>query len=372
MARDINKNPYDSKTLTKLEIFEAYVREWLPVFIESRHVTRAAIWDFFAGSGRDSDGVPGSPLRILNQIESFKTKLAAKPNMQIRVVLNEGNSRKYADLSRVVEEGRGSWDLTDKVSGECRNADFQDFFRLCYPELMRQPNLILIDQYGIKHVNRDVFHMLIGLPKTDFLFFISSSYIKRFARTHEFSRIFPDMQSFQLADARAQDVHRIVLEYYRSLLPSTSATRLYPFTLRRGERSGNVYGLIFGSAHPHGVEKFLDVAWNRNRINGEANFDIDDDLEKLEPVFSDEFRRFTKRECFERDLVSFIHDAGERTNAEVYEFTLARGHPKAHAMECLRRLRREKKIDCPANFGISYKCCVSEHRRIVTVRSLSR
>jgi hypothetical protein len=38
-----------------------------------------------------------------------------------------------------------------------------------------------------------------------------------------------------------------------------------------------VNGLIFGSSHPLGMDKFLQVAWNKDVINGEADFDINRD-----------------------------------------------------------------------------------------------
>ncbi|MFO7903844.1 MAG: hypothetical protein R6U98_14365, partial [Pirellulaceae bacterium] len=61
-------------------------------------------------------------------------------------------------------------------------------------------------------------------------------------------------------------------------------TALYPFTLKKG---ANIYGLVFGSKHPLGVEKFLDLAWSKNEINGEANFDIDKDVHKSLPTLFD-------------------------------------------------------------------------------------
>jgi three-Cys-motif partner protein len=367
MGKDINSKPYDEATLTKLDIFERYLQAWLPVFVQSQYATSAAIWDFFAGSGQDSEGVPGSPLRILQQIDSFRGQIIQK-NMPIRILLNEERKRKSAELANLVEQSRASWSLGGLVTVDCQNEDFQVLFRSRYEELKRQPNLIFIDQYGIKHVTEEVFRMLIALPKTDFLFFISSSAMKRFATTPEFTAIFPDFSADNVANARVEDVHRIMLDHYQGMVPSSNRTRLYPFTLRKG---GNVYGLVFGSAHPLGVEKFLDLAWNQNGLNGEANFDIDDDRSKAQPVLFQEMRRLTKREVFEADLERFIRDAGETTNCRIYEFTMEKGHPKAHARECVSRLRREKKVEYTGHIGFSYRSCFGGEARTVTVRAVT-
>ena len=32
---DLHRHPFDEGTITKLEIFEAYTKEWLPVFVMS-------------------------------------------------------------------------------------------------------------------------------------------------------------------------------------------------------------------------------------------------------------------------------------------------------------------------------------------------
>lgn len=364
MSKDINSKPYDEATLTKLEIFERYLQAWLPVFVQSPYATSAAIWDFFAGSGQDSTGVIGSPLRILRQIDGFKGQIIQK-RMPIRILLNEGQKRKSAELASIVEQSRASWSLGGLVTVDCQNEDFQAIFRRRYADLKRQPNLIFIDQYGIKHVTEEIFRMLIELPKTDFLFFISSSAMKRFATTPEFTAIFPEFSANNVANARVEDVHRIMLEHYQGMIPSNNRTRLYPFTLRKG---GNVYGLVFGSAHPLGVEKFLDLAWDQNGLNGEANFDIDDDRSNAQPVLFQDMRRLTKRESFDRDLEKFIRESVETTNKCVYEFTMEKGHPKGHARECVTRLRQEKKVNYAGRIGFSYDCCLGNNPRIVTIK----
>lgn len=256
-----------------------------------------------------------------------------------------------------------AWDNMVNVS--YRNKDFQDLFPRLYPQLQQQPNLLFIDQYGIKHVTGDTFKKLISLERTDFLFFISSSSIKRFGITPEFRELFPDLDPTAIAKTKPEDIHRVMLDYYKTKIPSGNKTKLYPFTIKKDP---NIYGLIFGSEHPLGVEKFLDIVWKENELNGEANFDIDDDITKerdkqqmLLPGFT---RQPTKQEVFESRLEKFIEDRiiknGEVTNREVYLFTLSQGHPKSHAGKCVKRLRRKEKVDCPGIIGFSYNSCIKD------------
>ena len=66
-ASGFHDEAFDEGTLTKLEIFQLYTREWLPVFLsrEVDYVREVHLFDFFAGPGTDGVGVPGSPLRTL-------------------------------------------------------------------------------------------------------------------------------------------------------------------------------------------------------------------------------------------------------------------------------------------------------------------
>ena len=135
----------------------------------------------------------------------------------------------------------------------------------------------------------------------------------------------------------------------------------------------NIYGLVFGSKHSLGVEKFLDLAWNQNKVNGEANFDIDDDAEKQKPTLFDTLpdyeRPRTKRDVFESRLEEFINEGGEVTNRDVYDFTLNHGHPSSHAKECISRLRKEGKIECDGKIGFRYDSCFKKAPKTIKAKA---
>lgn len=365
MTKDINTEPYSEATLTKLEIFEQYLVAWLPVFIQTPHTHDVMICDFFAGSGQDPEGVPGSPLRIMHTIEKYRDQILDK-DIAIRVVLNEASPYKSDELQAAVSEcfEPNSWER--KVSVSCYNEEFQSLFRWQYEQLKQQPNLLFIDPYGVKEVSGEIFQLLVGLDKTDFLFFVSSSTIRRFVGTPELKNYFPDIDPAKIADAKYGDIHRIILEYYERKIPEGNETKLYPFTLKKG---ANIYGLVFGSKHPLGVEKFLDLVWDQNKINGEANFDIDDDIQKRQRHLFSDMEQPTKRKVFEARLEEFICGQGEVTNLEVYEFTLNSGHPKSHAKDCVSRLRKEGRIECDGRIGFSYDSCFKKKPKTIKVKT---
>ena len=68
MQKDLHDKPFDEGTLKKLDIFEAYTKQWLPTFVMNNYESEICIFDLFAGPGYSITGQEGSPIRILKQV----------------------------------------------------------------------------------------------------------------------------------------------------------------------------------------------------------------------------------------------------------------------------------------------------------------
>ena len=105
----------------------------------------------------------------------------------------------------------------------------------------------------------------------------------------------------------------------------------------------NVYGIIFGASHPRGVEKFLQTAWAENNINGEANFDIDDDRNKGQAdLFG--YVELTKIMKFRQEIRQAILDGTLENNRDAFDFALNQGHLPSHAADEIKLMKKEKLI----------------------------
>src|ERR1043166_6820675 len=104
MGKDLFRKPFDEGTIDKLEIFEDYFKEWLPVFIARQEIiwNEIQIFDLFAGEGTDVNGVFGSPMRILSILNENK-KLILKSKVKIHVIVNEYEKEKYDLLVQNLE-----------------------------------------------------------------------------------------------------------------------------------------------------------------------------------------------------------------------------------------------------------------------------
>ncbi len=339
MSDEFHEKPYDSGTLAKLNIFELYAQEWIPVFLSREKPPFPGgvhIFDFFCGPGSDSTGVTGSPLRLLKQLRGYYEKrLAGWEKVPIVVHLHDENARKIERLGKVLSAP--SW-AVPHVTIDRRCMRFRDALATHEGVLAdaETAKLLIIDQYGVDEVTDEVFARLVDLPTTDFIFFLSSSTLHRFRRH-------PAIKQKIDAVEDSYDVHRAAVNYYRNLLDSGSDLFLGSFSIRK---RSNIYGLIFGSHHPLGIHKFLQVAWATDEIAGEANFDIDrDNIRPDEGLLPLEEFRPTKIREFERALEAALRAGNMLSEAAVIRFCIESGMTCRHSEPILKKLKTEGVLD---------------------------
>jgi len=338
-STDIFKKPFDDGTKTKLEIFRNYLREWLPVFLAKQEIiwNNIQIFDFCSGRGKDVDGTLGSPLIILTELNNWTGNIVNK-KLNVRVVLNEYDKSLFANLTPLVAELK----KPNVYETFPHNNTFQNLFDESYESMRKSANLLFIDQSGVKLITENIFGKIVNLKQTDFLFFISSSYVNRFIESDEFKKHLKITRT-DLQGKSYFHIHKIVLEYYRSLIPQSKEYYLAPFSIKKGS---NIYGLIFGTNHTLGIEKFLNVCWRIDKQRGEANFDIDKEkINHAEPSLFTEMNIPNKRQLFEDELTSKILNRELISNKIVYLFTLSSGFLPKDANKVLKELKNQNKID---------------------------
>lgn len=334
---DFHGKPFDAGTLAKLRIFELYTREWIPVFVSQPKPRFGEIhlFDFFCGPGTDSDGIQGSPLRILTQLRGcHDSGMAGWNSVRIFAHLFDADATKVARLKSVL--GSGPWKIPG-VQIDCRSVAFSDALTE-NRAILADPGsakLLIIDQYGVDEVSDEIFRMLISFPTTDFIFFLSSSTLHRFRNHPAIKQKIEEVED-------SYDVHRAAVNYYRQLVPAGESIFLAPFSIRK---RSNIYGLIFGSHHPLGIHKFLQVAWANDEIAGEANFDIErENIRPGEGILPLDVMRPNKLREFEEELEASLRSGSMSTEADVIRFCIESGMTCQHSAPVLKRLKAQKAI----------------------------
>ena len=280
LQRNIHSKPFDQGTKQKLEIFSECFKAWLPVFLHDRYTRSIHVFDLFAGSGSDSEGYPGSPLKLLFEARGRDRKNCISTAKPIAFTFCEFLKKKHQELKGNID----SYISRCKTDNNCSECVFKyEVLQDEFINVFNKPAIIsiledrgigkfiLLDQNGFKEIDESVFQRLISYPKTDFIFFISSSFIKRFK---EHPNILAHIQSNQIdfSGKKPGECHRVIADFFRNQIPDNSAYYLHHFTIKK---QSNYYGLIFGTSHSYGMEKFLKVCWEKDTFSGEANFNID-------------------------------------------------------------------------------------------------
>lgn len=361
-SEDINKKEFDEGTLLKLDIFRKCFREWLPVFLYTKGIEGIYIYDLFAGSGYDSKGYPGSPIILLQEArgnaQQYCLKLRDTRNLTLWFGFNEKNKEKAQLLTDNVSDflTRCSQSCKLASTGCCRkekimvmNKAFSDIIqREQFRAILNNPRyakFIILDQYGVKEVNENVFKDLISAPKTDFIFFISSSTIRRFAEHPAIKKYF-ETTKIDFSNSSPKDSHRLIADYYRSLIPPGVEYYLHSFTIRK---ESNYYGLIFGSSHSFGMEKFLRVCWQEDPASGDSNCNIDNDWPEDSLFASSEEPH--KKHIVKSQLKQLILDEKITSNKEGLLYALKQGcEPKIY-VEVIEGLIKEGLIEIEGDFN---------------------
>lgn len=207
--------------------------------------------------------------------------------------------------------------------------------------MLDSANLLLLDQHGFRFFNKGVFRKIRTLSFTDTLVFMAASYVLRFKDEPEIKQHL-EAQKIFAEHTPYHQVHRAIVDYYRSLVSSNEQYFLAPFSVRSGS---NIYGVIFGSSNLKGMEKFLETAWKIDPLRGEADYDIDrEGIVAAQPEMFAEMGKPKKTQFFEQQFEAEILAENLPDTAAIYSFVLQQGFLMKHARPVLLRLQKEGRI----------------------------
>ncbi|MCR5162550.1 MAG: three-Cys-motif partner protein TcmP [Thermoguttaceae bacterium] len=340
---------FDEVTLLKLDVFRGYIREWLAVFLTEKHYNNIAIFDYFSGKGQDKHNHPGTPLIILEELFSYYKANSSKLNSYVGINLffNDKDTNSIQELEKLVNEKMNELDLNSKyqIRKTFKKKDFSEALKETYRFLYNEriPCLALMDQFGINQVTESNFKELIAAQKTDIIFFISSSTLARFPEHEAILRHFSKVKEYQSDDPR--NIHNRILEMFRDMVPADQEYFLAPFTLKRG---GNYNGLIFGSNHLLGLQKFLKICWDLDNNAGEGNANSYHDIQTTkDQMLIPGMEIPNKIAMFEEMLWEYL--STPKTNYQIYEYSLLNGFLSSHINQVLKKFQEEGKINVITN-----------------------
>ena len=351
MAKNINKTVFDEATKLKLNLFGECFEEWFPVFLHSPWFKKLYIFDFFAGSGKDLDNNFGSPLILLEKAKGTNRKYCIKVQKEIKFIFNEGEQNKSDELKQNIAQYVRKCEEDNNCSAciyqyRVENYKFHEIFENISITNIFNNNkygkFILLDQYGFSQIDEQIFKQLISYPKTDFIFFISSSFISRF-REHPNIKKYIDTSRIKFEKIRPNEIHRAVANYFRDLIPEKKEYYLHHFSIRKEEKKGNYYGLIFGTGHTLGMEKFLKVCWKHDTLSGEANFNIDNNFREGTLFYNPENN--VKKDTVSKEIKELVLSGKISDNITGMKFAMRKGCEPKLFTDIVKELKKNERIE---------------------------
>ncbi|MCC6540728.1 MAG: three-Cys-motif partner protein TcmP [Flavobacteriales bacterium] len=325
----------------KVELLKMYLVRYLNILSLTRFFTTIRIYDLFCGEGRYPNGGKGSPLVILDAVKSslpVNEKSAAPSKFVCH--FNDAKPEKAAKAEEAVtNEKYGFPEHLVKV--RFTHEEYASIAPRVIDDIEASRDtraFVFIDPYGYKHVSVNDIWQLLETGKAEVLLFLPISFMYRFGE-----RATPDpldklLNDLIPSDARQfRDERDFIQKLKRGFEKKYgSDTFVEPFMIQKD--AGTVYALFFFTRNELGMEKMLDVKWQIDKERGEG---WTYEKRSLSNQLSMEFE--PPPNPYAEAVWAYIQ-AGERTNSDMYLFTLDQRHLPKHTVEVLEHLQEDKLI----------------------------
>ncbi len=315
------KNIINPHSKEKLKVYEEYLKQYLPVMINSPFIDNVRIIEPFAGKGIDNMGNKGSALLAKDIILSFAEK---KNYKKIKLYLNDKKEEHYKSLCEKVN--------SSDFQVEIFNKDADLFITDILKNIKNNTHsFIFIDPYGYTQIKNSTYDLLFSFFGIDILIFIPTSFIYRFLKSDEKKNEYKPIANFLNDFGIDEKIARILNnindfseEIIKGIKNKSKAKFVYKKQIKC-ENGANIYHLFFVSKHIYGADKYLEAIWKIEKDNPDL-FTFTGELDDLDKSFENEILRT------------------ERNNCELYELGIELGFRSSRQQEILRYLEDRRKI----------------------------
>lgn len=331
MPKKETADSVQAHTEAKLQFYTKYLERYLQILLIAQGIDKINIYDLYCGAGQYSDGNTGSALRAVDAV--WKAQVKNTQSKAINLHLNDLNQEKVTNL-------RGL--LADKQSDEKKFAisfstlEAFEFLKKLEPELPKQDrhtrNLLFIDPYGYKDINRQSLEAVLRSGRTEVVLFLPIEQMYRFRNKtmdDEVDNSYVPLKHF--IEQFNLDVASISSE--KDFIAALDAAlsfggQYYTASYSIRNHTGHHYGMFFITSNLLGLEKIIDVKWELDSQQGQG-FTGDNQI--------DFFLEADRLSDLKDEIIKMV-GTKEIDNRTMYEFVLKNGFRPKHANEVLRSL----------------------------------
>jgi three-Cys-motif partner protein len=148
VPKETHFESFQEHTRLKHLVLKSYLQQWATILL--RNFPRVLFVDAFAGTGRDRDGAPGSPIIAAQIAQRVNSRADGPPRMRVFAI--EQNARRYDALVDALAPYTGKAKSRFVFHSSGTLADRIDSFACRITE----PTLLFLDPFGIAGLERDV------------------------------------------------------------------------------------------------------------------------------------------------------------------------------------------------------------------------
>lgn len=353
----------------KVRLLKLYLERYLNILSASRYIGDINVYDLFCGEGIYENNGKGSPIVILETIKNiyYASKANGTSKDKFNCFFNDIEKWKVEKLQNEISNRKLHY-------SEIGNLNFSnDDYRMLLPKisndikaLKKEKAFVFIDPYGYKDIKVSDIKSLLQTNKSEVLLFLPTQFMFRFESKGtpecliEFINELMPVEQWPISETGIDFIENLT-EAFRNSLGGNYFVDSFIITRDRNQ----FFCLFFFTSHIYGFDKMLDAKWKIDREEGRGwNYQTEHSLFSQVDKKANTFK-------FEQKLQDFLKT--EKTNSEVYQFTLHNGHLTSHANEILTKLQSEGKLSAiktdgtPArksSFYLNYKEHKNEPNKI--------
>ena len=335
MSKKDTKNNIKPHTEAKLKFYIYYLERYLPILFKSKFITKINIYDMFCGQSIYNDGKESGAVRAFNTIK--KVQEDNNKSTTITLTLNDKSKRRIKDI----KEWLKSQPKTFKTS--VHNEDATDLIKKLITGINNKQNpetrnLVFIDPYGYKYIDKSLIEQLLRNKRTEVIVFLPINQIYRFKDKtigddikKDFMPLKKFIEQFDINVNKINgDIH-LIKEVKQSL---SFKDNYFSTSYHLKNQQGTYYGLFFMTSQIYGLEKILEVKWKLDDQEG-SGFDNRHQM--------DLFLETEVLDNLEKNLKFYLEE--QRTNCDVYKFTLNQDFLPKHTNLILKKLQKQGQLE---------------------------
>lgn len=352
----------------KIQLLNEYLSRYLSILSLAGYTPEIKIYDVFCGAGLYKDEGKGSPFVILEAIKKFldsQTALGKEVPTYFSCMFNDVDELKIEGLKKNIEIQLPGIENIAELNYS--STDYSQAIKTISEEVAefdKEKGFIFIDPYGYK-IKIDDIKNLVATRKAEVLLFLPIQFMYRFANKatpqslREFMSDLAEEENLPESNSEFE-----YIENLRTLFAKKIGKDFFVDSFFIKKDASTVFSLFFFCSHILAFEKMLESKW---RIDNEQGIGW-----KYNTSGDSLFGELLRTNPLETKIIEFLK-TGNKSNGEIYRFTLNCRFLPTHATQVLSKLQSTGQISVTAadgskprkgSFYINYKEFRDNHNRV--------